>query len=150
MREVHQAYATSGARVITTNSYALVPFHIGEARFAASREALAALAGQLARDVADEQGSRQGGWFLAAALWLLSCGPLSGRAGERAGDTAYPCPVTPCGSLAGGDHEPHRRAPWPSGPAARDGKPFWVSFTLEDEAPAASPPCAPASGWRMP
>lgn len=56
VREVHQAYATSGARVITTNSYALVPFHIGEARFAAQGEALAALAGQLARDVADEQG----------------------------------------------------------------------------------------------
>lgn len=56
VREVHQAYATSGARVITTNSYALVPFHIGEARFAAQGEALAALAGQLARGVADEQG----------------------------------------------------------------------------------------------
>ena len=35
VREVHQAYVASGARVITTNSYALVPFHIGEARFAA-------------------------------------------------------------------------------------------------------------------
>jgi S-methylmethionine-dependent homocysteine/selenocysteine methylase len=65
VREVHQAYATSGARVITTNSYALVPFHIGEARFAAQGGALAALAGQLARDVADEQGG--------AVRWPAPC-----------------------------------------------------------------------------
>jgi homocysteine S-methyltransferase len=55
VREVHQAYVASGARVITTNSYALVPFHIGDARFVAEGEGLAALAGQLAREVADEQ-----------------------------------------------------------------------------------------------
>ena len=59
VREVHQAYAASGARVITTNSYALVPFHIGAERFAAEGERLAALAGQLAREVADEQGAVQ-------------------------------------------------------------------------------------------
>jgi len=32
---VHAAYIQSGANVITSNSYAVVPFHIGEARFAA-------------------------------------------------------------------------------------------------------------------
>ncbi|WP_351089863.1 homocysteine S-methyltransferase family protein, partial [Shewanella sp. S1-49-MNA-CIBAN-0167] len=55
--QVHRAYVDSGARVITTNSYALVPFHIGAERFAAEGETLAALASKLARDVADEQGS---------------------------------------------------------------------------------------------
>jgi S-methylmethionine-dependent homocysteine/selenocysteine methylase len=39
--------------VITTNSYAVVPFHIGPERFAARGAELAALAGRLARDVAD-------------------------------------------------------------------------------------------------
>ncbi len=58
VREVHQAYVASGAQVITTNSYALVPFHIGDARFVAEGEGLAALAGQLAREVADEQPGR--------------------------------------------------------------------------------------------
>ena len=41
---------------------------------------------------------------------------------------AYPCPVTPCGSLAGGDHEPHRRAPGLKallpGTASRSGSPL--------------------------
>ncbi len=41
VREVHQAYVASGARVITTNSYALVPFHIGDERFFAEGEGLA-------------------------------------------------------------------------------------------------------------
>nr|WP_282707111.1 homocysteine S-methyltransferase family protein [Cereibacter changlensis] len=41
---VHEGFIRAGAQVITTNSYALVPFHIGEARFAAEGERLAAFA----------------------------------------------------------------------------------------------------------
>ncbi|MCW4627989.1 homocysteine S-methyltransferase family protein [Marinomonas rhodophyticola] len=33
VKAVHQSYINSGSRVITTNSYALVPFHIGEKVF---------------------------------------------------------------------------------------------------------------------
>jgi S-methylmethionine-dependent homocysteine/selenocysteine methylase len=50
----HKAFIAAGAEVITTNSYALVPFHIGEARFAAEAGRLASLAGQLAREAAQE------------------------------------------------------------------------------------------------
>jgi S-methylmethionine-dependent homocysteine/selenocysteine methylase len=46
----------SGAKVISTNSYAVVPFHIGEALFQERGVELAGLAGQLARDVADKRG----------------------------------------------------------------------------------------------
>ena len=53
VRAAHAAFIEAGAEVITTNSYALVPFHIGEARFAAEGERLAALSGRLARDAAD-------------------------------------------------------------------------------------------------
>ena len=42
--DVHRAFAVAGARVITTNSYAVVPFHIGADRFAAEGETLAARA----------------------------------------------------------------------------------------------------------
>lgn len=52
----HRAYADAGADVITTNSYALVPFHIGEERFRREGGPLAALAGRLARQVADHCG----------------------------------------------------------------------------------------------
>jgi len=50
---VHEAYITAGADIITTNSYALVPFHIGESRFASQAAALASLSGQLARTAAN-------------------------------------------------------------------------------------------------
>lgn len=51
---VHRAYCAAGAEVITTNSYALVPFHIGAERFADEGLALAARAGQAARAAAND------------------------------------------------------------------------------------------------
>lgn len=53
VREVHDGYIAAGADVITTNSYAVVPFHIGEERFAAEGHTLAALSGTIAREAAD-------------------------------------------------------------------------------------------------
>jgi S-methylmethionine-dependent homocysteine/selenocysteine methylase len=52
--QVHRRYIHAGAEVITTNSYAVVPFHIGMQRFERDGAALAALAGRLARAAADE------------------------------------------------------------------------------------------------
>ena len=52
VRRVHDAYIGAGADVITTNSYAVVPFHIGEQRFTEQGRALAALAGRLAHEAA--------------------------------------------------------------------------------------------------
>jgi S-methylmethionine-dependent homocysteine/selenocysteine methylase len=52
--QVHRGYIHAGAEVITTNSYAVVPFHIGAQRFERDGAALAALAGKLARAAADE------------------------------------------------------------------------------------------------
>jgi len=49
----HQGFVDAGADVITTNSYALVPFHLGESLWAADAKRLATLAGKLAREVAD-------------------------------------------------------------------------------------------------
>jgi homocysteine S-methyltransferase len=52
--QAHRAFVDAGARIITTNSYAVVPFHIGEERFAAKGRVLAERAGQLARQAASE------------------------------------------------------------------------------------------------
>ncbi|CCG07819.1 homocysteine S-methyltransferase family protein [Pararhodospirillum photometricum] len=49
----HQAFLEAGASILTTNSYAVVPFHLGQERFEARGTELAALAGRLAREVAD-------------------------------------------------------------------------------------------------
>lgn len=57
VRDVHRAYIQSGAAVITTNSYALVPFHIGEERFAAQAQDLAAASGEMARAAVTLEGT---------------------------------------------------------------------------------------------
>ncbi|MFM5093618.1 homocysteine S-methyltransferase family protein [Aeromonas rivipollensis] len=140
VREVHQAYVASGARVITTNSYALVPFHIGDERFAADGERLAALAGQLARDVADGQ---------AGAVQVAgSLPPLFGsyRAdlfeADRVSELATPLirGLSPHVNIWLAETmsliaEPLALKALLPG----DGKLFWVSFTLEDEAPGSEP-----------
>src|SRR4029077_3729770 len=52
--KLHRRYIDSGAEVITTNRYAVVPFHIRAQPFVRDGAALAALAGRLARAAADE------------------------------------------------------------------------------------------------
>jgi len=54
VKEVHKDFIRNGAGVISTNSYALVPFHIGEDLFQNRGRALAASAGQIACEAVDE------------------------------------------------------------------------------------------------
>lgn len=53
VRQAHEAFFRAGAEIATTNSYAVVPFHLGETRFAERGLELAALSGQLARTAVD-------------------------------------------------------------------------------------------------
>ena len=46
----HGNFINAGAQVITTNSYAVVPFHLGDERFVTQGRELAHLAGALARE----------------------------------------------------------------------------------------------------
>jgi S-methylmethionine-dependent homocysteine/selenocysteine methylase len=59
--KAHASFADSGADVITTNSYAVVPFHIGAERFESDGARLARLAGEIARRTADEKGVKVAG-----------------------------------------------------------------------------------------
>ncbi|CAH7077314.1 Homocysteine S-methyltransferase [Vibrio chagasii] len=52
--QAHQNFVNAGAEIIITNSYACVPFHLGEELFAQRGFELAALSGELARAVADQ------------------------------------------------------------------------------------------------
>lgn len=54
VRRAHDNFIEAGAEVITTNAYAVVPFHIGEERFAAKGRSLIKRAAMLARDAANE------------------------------------------------------------------------------------------------
>ncbi len=57
--QAHTAFIAAGAEIVSTNSYALVPFHIGEERFAKDGQALADLAGRQARAAADAATDRK-------------------------------------------------------------------------------------------
>jgi len=54
--EAHHNFLRAGADVITANTYAVVPFHIGHERFAELGRELVELAARLARQAADETG----------------------------------------------------------------------------------------------
>lgn len=53
VRRAHQNFVDAGAQVITANTYAVVPHHLGDDRFAARGSELASLAADIAREVAD-------------------------------------------------------------------------------------------------
>ena len=131
---VHAAYIESGANVITSNSYAVVPFHIGEARFAAEGEALAALAGELARRAVDASGKpvRVAG----------SLPPLFGSYRPDLFDAARASELLTPLVKGLAPHVDLWLAETQSSIAEaraihaglpKDGKPFWLSFTLKDE-----------------
>jgi S-methylmethionine-dependent homocysteine/selenocysteine methylase len=130
----HAAFARAGADVITTNAYAVVPFHIGAELFESDGRRVAALAGELARSVADEFGLRVAG-SLPPALG-------SYRPDRFVADEALPilevlveaqAPyvdvwlVETTSSIA--EAELVRAVL----DAAGDTRPLWVSFTLEDQ-----------------
>ena len=131
---VHTAFIEAGAQVITSNSYAVVPFHIGEERFASEGLELASIAGRLARKAAD-----------ASARPVKVAGSLPPLFGSYRPDLFQPERVTEVLTplLQGlGAHVDLWLAETQSSLAEvqaihahlpSDGKPFWVSFTLQDE-----------------
>lgn len=133
VRDTHLDYIRAGAEVITTNSYAVVPFHIGEQRFAAEAETLATTAGRLARQAVEQSGRNV---QVAASL-----PPLFGSYRPDLFDIqAAPMLAQPLIRglqayndiwLAETQSSIAEAAFWKS-QLPDDGKPFWVSFTLED------------------
>lgn len=129
----HEAFFRAGARIATTNTYAVVPYHIGQTRFDARGAELADLAGVLARRAA------------------------SGFAGARVAGSLPPA----CGSYLPRDFDPEagarilavlvrslmphvdlwlaetmsslEEAQVTGAAVAGSGKPLWMSFSLRDE-----------------
>ncbi|ARO32958.1 homocysteine S-methyltransferase protein (plasmid) [Rhizobium sp. NXC14] len=135
VRKVHQEFIAAGSEIITTNSYALVPFHIGEDRFQEEGPALMRLAGRLAREAADAVTGRK----------VLVAGSLPPIFGSYEPENFQPSRVqdylevlvenlAPFVDLWLGETlsliaegEAVRKA------VAASGKPFWISFTLADD-----------------
>lgn len=133
---VHRAYVAAGAQVITTNSYAVVPFHIGADRFGREARSLCDLAGRLAREAAVEHPERR--IRVAASLPPLfgSYRPDLFDAGQAARLLA---PLVD-GLSAHADLwlaetlSSTAEAKAVVAALAGDARPLWLSFTLDDEA----------------
>ena len=134
VERAHRRFVEAGAEVITTNSYALVPFHIGEAKFAAEGQKLADLAGRMARKATE--GAKH------PVRVAGSLPPLFGSYRPDLFDEAEaPAIIRP---LIDG-LSPHvdlwlaetqsalAEARFARKMLAEDKRPFWVSFTLDDD-----------------
>jgi S-methylmethionine-dependent homocysteine/selenocysteine methylase len=131
---VHRAFVEAGADVITTNSYALVPFHIGPERFESDGARLATLAGHLAREVADAAPHRV---RVAGSL-----PPICGSYRADWFDPTFARPILARLVAALGDSVDHWQAETLSSIAeaelvretlGADRRPLWLSFTLNDD-----------------
>jgi S-methylmethionine-dependent homocysteine/selenocysteine methylase len=140
VRRAHDAFIAAGADAITTNSYALVPFHLGAERFARDGHLLADRAGRIAREAAD-----------AAARPVTVLGSLPPLFGSYRPDLFRENEAAAIAEVLIRGLDPHvdlwlaetqgsiaeaaalRRA------LAGNTKPLWVSFTLEDGPETGSP-----------
>lgn len=141
VQQVHEEFIKAGAQVITTNSYAVVPFHIGEQRFHADGKMLSDLAGRLAKSAVKNSG-------VLTTKIAGSLPPMFGsyRADliekDRFADIAQPIidGLSPYVDLwlcetQSAIIEPvsvQKLLP-------KDNRPLWVSFTLIDEKPTPEP-----------
>ncbi|ASK28568.1 homocysteine S-methyltransferase family protein [Neisseria chenwenguii] len=139
VRDAHLDFIRAGTQVITTNSYAVVPFHIG-ARFDNEAQILAASAGRLACEAVGQSGRNV---QVAASL-----PPLFGSYrpdlfdAEKAPTLAAPlvtglAPYADIWLAETVSSLAEARA-WKAA-LPDDGKPFWLSFTLDDAAPHTVP-----------
>jgi len=136
VRQAHAAFIKAGAEVITTNSYAVVPYHIGDARFAARGQELADLAGRLARQAATESGKK-----------ILVAGSLPPLFGSYRPDLFNAAQAQGLLKPLIAGLKPHvdlwlaetQSALDEAREVAKglkgDTKPLWLSFTLQDEHP---------------
>ena len=136
VRLAHDAFARNGAEIITTNSYAVVPFHIGEERFESDGLRLADLAGRLARESADTFGAKVAG----------SLPPVLGSYRPDLFDAEKARPILEVLLEGLSPHADLWLAETQSSVAevtlvremlADDPRPLWLSFTLDDHKAAA-------------
>jgi S-methylmethionine-dependent homocysteine/selenocysteine methylase len=146
VRRVHNAFIAAGADVITTNSYAVVPFHLGEERFNRDGRQLAALAGTLARDAADEAKTAGRAVRVAGSLPPV-CGSyrpdfFNANEAARVLDVLIDALSPSVDLWLAETQSATEEVRAVSAALKRSGnrKPLWVSFTLTDDVRPGEPP----------
>ena len=134
VRAAHDRFVAAGSDVITTNSYACIPFHIGAERFDARGRELIALAARLAREAAD-----------AADRDVKVAGaipPLFGSYNPASFDAAQASAIlTPLIEAQAPDIDfwlietvsSAEEGLFVTRALQKTGKPIWLSFTLDDD-----------------
>lgn len=139
VQQVHENFIQSGAEIITTNSYAVVPFHIGDQRFIADGKMLADLAGRLAKQAVKNS---QKNVKIAGSLPPLfgSYRPDLFQA-EKVRETAQPLidGLAPYVDFWLCETQSAIIEPQSIKPLLPDNRPLWVSFTLTDDEPTPEP-----------
>nr|WP_319249404.1 homocysteine S-methyltransferase family protein [uncultured Celeribacter sp.] len=146
VQTAHEAFLKAGAEVITVNSYAVVPFHLGEERFGKEGAELAKRASHLARVAADKfPGARVAGClpppcgsYMPEAFDAAVAGPILDVLVTAMQDDVDLWLGETLSSLA--------EARAAVGAAKATGKPIWLSFTLRDSAGATEAAPALRSG----
>lgn len=138
VEQAHRQFIASGAEIITTNSYSILPHQIGDAYFAANGQRLADLAGQLARRAAGKN-----------VLVAGSLPPLFGSYKPQNFDATRAPGILKLLIDGLAPHVDHWLIETQSSVAemraagaalAGSVKPIWVSYTLKDEIGRAQPP----------
>ncbi|NUE92716.1 homocysteine S-methyltransferase family protein [Acinetobacter seifertii] len=134
VKEVHLDFINAGAEVITTNNYAVVPFHIGQERFETDGVRLIKVAIEQAKNAVKESGKN---------VKIAGClPPLFGsyRADlfqpEQAKNLAEPIISTLAPEVDFWLAETQsclKEVETVHALLPQDGKDYWVSFTLQDE-----------------
>jgi S-methylmethionine-dependent homocysteine/selenocysteine methylase len=143
VRRAHDDFLAAGADIITVNSYAVVPFHIGEDRFEADGDRLTRLAARLAREAAAAVADRK-------VLVAGSLPPLFGSYRPDLFD-AERAPRILSVLVEGQSSDvdlwlAESQSSIQEARAVRDAleddaRPLWLSFTLKDEDPDPDNPC---------
>ena len=137
VQAAHEAFIAAGAEVITTNSYALVPFHIGEDRFAARGPGAGGPGRPAWRARPRRRPPRRCGWRDRCRRCSASYRPDLFEP-ERAPEIARILVegLAPHVDLWLAETQSSiREVAAAAAAVAGRGKPLWISYTIEDEQP---------------
>jgi S-methylmethionine-dependent homocysteine/selenocysteine methylase len=134
----HEAFIRAGSRVVTTNSYAVVPFHLGAERFVTEGAMLAARAGKLARGAAEKARAEVGAMVRVAGSLPPACGSYTPESFDApAAREILATLVTHMEPFVdvwlAETMSSLEEARVTAEAAAASDKPLWISYTLRDD-----------------
>lgn len=141
--QAHTAFFEAGCEIATTNSYALVPFHLGQECFENKGFELAELSGKLARKAALQSQTPSSPLQVAGSL-PPACGSyvpekFDALAAKEILATLVDALEPHCDLWLAETMSSLEEARVTTQAAQASSKPFWLSYSLHDDDPSQSP-----------